>query len=123
MKESYDSNNINWIYYIPKQIPSELYEKEVIMGIKIFTISVCGLFVFPLMLLLLVQIKNFCSAQTTNERFSRTKRPNANDMSRTSDSSTDSINGKNDPESQELNKKLHHESYTKSSCCINCFEF
>lgn len=73
------------------------------------------------MLLLLVQIKNFCSAQTTNERFSRIKKPN-NEPSRGSESSTESYNGNADPEIQELTGK-HAQNAHKKACCSNCWEF
>ena len=122
MEDLYSESDTNWLYYLPKMIPDELYLQEVIMGIKIGIISICGFFVLPLMLLLFVQLRNFCSAQTTNERFSKAKRPNHNEADKGSDSSNDSYNGNIDPENQNIAHKSHH-TKTSKSCCGNCFEF
>lgn len=91
MRGQYEQSNL-WLYYIPSRLPEFFYYKEVIMGIKIGTIAVCGFFILPLLLLILVQVKNFCSAKTTNERFSRRKP--AGEVARGSESSSDSLSGK-----------------------------
>jgi palmitoyltransferase ZDHHC13/17 len=57
MQEMYDKDNL-WLYYIPRLIPEYFYWKEVIMGIKIGIVAWCGIFVLPLLLLILVQLKN-----------------------------------------------------------------
>lgn len=82
-----------WLYFVPRYFPDFFFWKEVIMGIRIATLALCGLFVLPLILLILVQVKNFCHAKTTNERFSRKKVPEQN-PSRQSSSSEDSLSGK-----------------------------
>ena len=94
MQQMYDNNDQLWLYYIPKFIPEFFYDKNIIMGIKIGTISLCGLFVLPLFFLIIVQVKNFCSAQTTNERFSRRKPKSKQEQARNSSSSAESLNGK-----------------------------
>lgn len=59
----------HWIYFIAQHMPASIYEEKVLMGVKIGMIAVCALFALPLLVLLLVQMKNLCLAQTTNERF------------------------------------------------------
>ena len=94
MSDLYSQTTNGWIYYIPSKIPTFIYQKEIIIGVKIATISIAGLFALPLLLLILIQFKNFWSAQTTSERFSRHKNPVQPQNLRSSDSSTDSINSK-----------------------------
>lgn len=94
MATEFVENGNLWLYFIPKQLPLFFYYQNVIMGIRIGTIAACGFFVLPLMLLIVVQIKNFCSAKTTNERFSRKKPAGVTDATRHSSGSSDSLNGK-----------------------------
>lgn len=94
MATEFVENGNLWLYFIPKQLPLFFYYQNVIMGIRIGTIAACGFFVLPLMLLIVVQIKNFCSAKTTNERFSRKKPAGVADATRHSSGSSDSLNGK-----------------------------
>ena len=123
MSQMYTDSDNFWLYYIPSKIPSELYTKEIIMAIKIGTIAGVSLFMFPLLLLIVVQMKNFWSAQTTNERFSRRKTKKPADDIRNSDSSTDSLNGKLINEDEEEN---HHNivpvAERKKWWIINCWD-
>lgn len=123
MEQMYNDNDGLWLYYIPKYIPDIIYKEEVIMGIKIGTIAVCGLFVLPLLLLIMVQVKNFCSAQTTNERFSRRKPKVEQENNRNSSSSSGSLNGRlleNDDE--ESNNKIKELPPPKRGCLGNCWD-
>ena len=78
--------------YIPSKLPTYFYTKEVILSVKIATITIAGIFMLSLLALIYVQLRNFCSAQTTSERYSRRKNPVQNKNLRSSDSSTDSLN-------------------------------
>jgi len=59
-----------WIYFLAQQMPSFIYHHKILIGIKIFLISISSFFAFPLLLLVLVQLRNFCFAKTTYERYS-----------------------------------------------------
>jgi len=83
------------------------------MGIRIGTMAICGLFVLPLLLLILVQVKNFCAAKTTNERFSKKKIKPQKEARRSSSTSSDSINGKLlADEDEEMNKPSKRKART-----------
>jgi len=93
------------------------------MGIKIAVLAVCGIFVFPLMLLVLVQAKNFCSAKTTNERFSK-KKPVGEHTHNIGDSaSSDSMNGNllNSEEDPEAPMKHIVPGEPKRNGIVNCW--
>jgi hypothetical protein len=124
MEQMYIDNDNIWLYWIPKNLPDWLYERYVIMGIKIGVLVVCGIFVLPLLLLILVQLKNFYSAKTTNERFSRRKTKVPNENSRGDSSSSDSMNGKllNDDDDQEAKNRKNPKKELKSNCFSNCWE-
>lgn len=121
MNELFVSNGNLWLYFIPKHLPLFFYYQNVIMGIRIGTIAACGFFVLPLMLLILVQVKNFCSAKTTNERFSRKKPVGPAETTRQSSESSDSLNGKLlEEDDHEANKKVVHTK--RGGCLANCWE-
>ena len=61
-------------FVFPKILPDECFSRHVQLIVKIVVLVVCTLFFLPLLLLTYVQLSNFSSNQTTNERFSR--RPN-----------------------------------------------
>lgn len=123
MSQMYTDSGDFWLYYIPSKIPADLYQKNIIMGIKIGTIALASFFIFPLLLLITVQMKNFCSAQTTNERFSRRKQKQPVENIRNSDSSTDSLGGKLiNEDDEETNQKIPEEIHTKRWCIVNCWD-
>lgn len=114
MSQMYKDSGNFWLYYIPSKIPTDLYQKNIIMAVKIGTIALASFFMFPLLLLIAVQMKNFCSAQTTNERFSRRKQKQPVDNIRNSDSSTDSLGGRLiNEDDEETNQKVPEEIETK----------
>lgn len=118
----YTDSNKGWLFLIPKQIPDYFYKREVVMGVKIATLTACAFFAMPLLLLILVQLKNFCSAQTTNERFSRKKPVVIKDDIRGSDSSADSMSGNliNDDNNDARANKA--DDFRKKNCVSNCWE-
>ena len=45
------------------------YNKYVIIGMSVIVLIITFLFIFPVIFLFTVHIKNFCQNRTTNERF------------------------------------------------------
>ena len=60
-----------WIAYVPHFLPDEAYNIIALYVIKGLVIGLGFLFLCPLSLLCLVQLRNFCLAKTTSERYSR----------------------------------------------------
>lgn len=113
-----------WIYYIPSLMPPSMFDWRVILGIKIGVLAVCALFVLPLLLLLFVQVRNFCAAKTTNERFSRRKPATDSGATMADSNSSDSmkgnlLDGDEDPESHRHKKQY---SDSQGNCFSNCYE-
>ena len=110
MQQEYEDSNNLWLFYLPKLMPTYFFDRRVIMGVKIGVIALSGLFVFPLLLLVLVQMRNFCHAKTTNERFSRRK-PAPQSATFTESNSSDSMSGnllgaEEDPESLKVQREV-----------------
>mmetsp|Transcript_2728 Transcript_2728/g.3188 ORF Transcript_2728/g.3188 Transcript_2728/m.3188 type:complete len:151 (+) Transcript_2728:882-1334(+) len=121
MQELYDENSL-WLFYLPKRMPDYFFERRIIMGIKIAVIAISGIFVFPLMLLVLVQIRNFCAAKTTNERFSKRK-PGSKGANIADSTSSDSMSGNLlNPEDDQESKILHIQYEKNKNCVSNCFD-
>lgn len=95
-----------WIYFLAQQMPSFIYHHKILIGVKIFLIAISSFFALPLLLLVLVQMRNFCFAKTTYERYSRRKHRGSN--------SSDEVN---DNEHQLLQKKAK-----RQNTAVNCWE-
>ena len=124
MKVNYKESGNFWLFYIPKLIPVYLYQKNVIMGVKIGILAISGIFVLPLLLLVLVQARNFCAAKTTNERYSKRKPAGENRNTIVESTSSDSmsgnlLNGEDDPEAPKKQLVLNE---PKQNFVVNCWE-
>ena len=65
-------------------LPDSLYIKVVFVLAVIVNMGTACLFVLPVLLLALIQMKNFCTNKTTNERFARRPTVTSDFGSRTS---------------------------------------
>ena len=62
-------------FAFPRLLPDDCYTRHAQLIVKTVLLVLCAVLLLPLMLLIYVQLTNFSSNQTTNERFSKRPAP------------------------------------------------